>query len=42
MAGKELHVAREAQENWDGGWRDRKKQGLVALRPKVDIKGRFK
>lgn len=42
LAGKELHVAREAQENWDGGWRDRKKQGLVALRPKVDIKGRFK
>lgn len=24
------------------GWRDRKKQGLVSLRPKVAIKGRFK
>lgn len=36
MAGKELHVVKEAQENWERVWRDRKKPGLVSLRPKAD------
>lgn len=33
---------RGARELGGWGWRGRKKQGLVSLRPKADIQGRFK